>query len=231
MMPQAIGYNNSTLMVRVINDLDIVRVPFSFRSVTPPTGEALADEIIDVVSAIKKVPNNAFDNIHEAIQKSKASKQSDEEMKTQYKELCGRLTAAATALKLEEMKVVQEEIEKLAREFPSVLFSDEGDVPAGGASYSTAKPPAPDDIIKPPNYFKQARIKTIDNESMVILLEIEASCQCGDGCATNMKAARLVEGQIGLQATFIVFGTDRQTTLFIYFPAGSKNKSKLSYYS
>ena len=51
----------NTVMLRVISpELDVVKVPFSFKSVRALTGEVLCDEIIEAISSIKKVNGNAY---------------------------------------------------------------------------------------------------------------------------------------------------------------------------
>ena len=56
---------------------------------------------------------------------------------------------------------------------------------------------------KPP-MFKLAELKSIDNDT--ILLEVKPenvpTAICGDGCATNMKASRLLEAGYGLKSPF-----------------------------
>ena len=57
-----------------------------------------------------------------------------------------------------------------------------------------------------PDYFKPATITSVDKEKSMIHLDIPAevtpTAQYGDGCATNMKAARCVKSEIGLASPF-----------------------------
>ena len=70
---------------------------------------------------------------------------------------------------------------------------------------------AEEDIRPTPCYFKMATIKNVDKAEKVIYLNVQSecspTCQCGDGCATNMKAARLVDEIVGVKSPFTRCGS------------------------
>ena len=127
----------NTMMIRVATDgMEVVRVPFSFRNVASLTGEALYNEIIDTVSAMKKVMNNASETIFAALN-------SDETVNANKKlceELCAKLETAAHTADLDEMGHIQNEMKKLVAEHPEVKTVDGG---------SDSPPPGADNEILP----------------------------------------------------------------------------------
>ena len=196
----------NTMFIRVVtDDCEIIPAPFSFRSVQSLTGEALCDEIIDVVSAVKQVDNNAFKRIYDEIKKSKQGGNDIAAIREKYNALCVKLQTAAQSLQIDVMTSIQNEMQELINAHPSAMKDLNSTTLDESLNQGTANSEF-DDLQKPPNYFKLAIIKNVNNKDLIIVLEIDSSnipcCQCGDGCATNLKAARLVETKIGLIATF-----------------------------
>lgn len=150
----------------------------------------MCSNIIDVVSSIKKVEGNAYSSIHKELKQ--LEKKDEANAKEDYRALCKELHSAASNMEIEQIANIQTKMTDLINEFPNINSNGNDD-----SSSSTSSPADIDPIAQPPNYFKLARINSIDEEKKVINLEVEASnvptSQCGDGCSTNMKAARLVE--------------------------------------
>ena len=85
------GKQLNTVMLRVvIEETDIMRVPFSFKNVAYLTGEVLCYEITDIISSIKKVKGNAFEKISDALKEEKLCHATEA-----YHEICEKLKIAA----------------------------------------------------------------------------------------------------------------------------------------
>ena len=155
------------------------------------SGEVLCSNIIDVISSIKKVEGNAYSSIHKELKK--LEKKDEAKAKEDYHALCKELQSAASNMNIEEIANIQTKMTDLINEFPNIKSNGNDD----SSSSTISQPIDMDPIAQPPNYFKLARINSINEENRIINLEVESSnvpiCQCGDGCSTNMKAARLVE--------------------------------------
>ena len=160
----------------------ITKVPFNFRQVPGSlTGEVLAEEIIDNISLVKKVKNNVASTISEALL-SRSNSTNDRTSKID--ELHSQLKEATNVLDLERVQRISLEIQDLVNSSHGTGLSDDIIIP------------------KPPNYFKMATLKGVDHESKIIHLEIRSenvpTSICGDSCATNLKANRLVTEIYGI---------------------------------
>ena len=178
----------NTVMLRVVtSELDVVKVPFSFKSVPSLTREALCAEIIENVSSIKKVHGNAFENII-----GKLESQDENEVNLKYRSLKEGLKVAAEKVDLDALNSIQEEI-KILLENNTGLEESGGGV---GQASTKGTHDTGHNIYPKPSYFKLATIKNANTEEKVIHLEVQSenvpTCQCGVAVPQTLRLLTLL---------------------------------------
>ena len=116
-----------------------------------------------------------------------------------YKCLNNKLTELTKQKLWGKLEEVTGEIQLMENEFPHLAYLDVEEIPDATES---RKPVLSHGIPVRPDYFKMATIHAIDEDSKEIRLVVDPTstptCQNGDGCAVNLKGARLVEEQLGI---------------------------------
>lgn len=178
---------NTVILRAVSPNGSITKVPFSFNQVPGSlTGEVLAEEIMTNISSVKTVKNNAASSISKALVDSSQSENRDLE-KLQQLQLS--LKEAVDALDFESMNTLTSSIQALQAEMAN-----------NNQSTITENTIIP----TPPHYFKISILKGVDHGEKIIHLEISPenvpTSICGDSCATNLKANRLVKSWYGVSS-------------------------------
>lgn len=210
----------NTTFLRVVDHdtLAIHRVPFTLRQVPGSfTGEVLCEELIQVISNVKKVKDNAFDQIETIL--IEASKGDDEpSIEQAYKALRTKIEELAQKKMWGKLSDVSDEVQQMESDHPHLSTLDLSTV-----GVATSSPASVDiDVPARPPYFKIASVQGVDVHDKVIRLTVEAentpTLQIGDGCQVNVKGARLVEETIGMPSSFsrchthIAHGSTRRGT-------------------
>ena len=177
----------NTVILRAVDDQGyITKVPFNFNQVPGSlTGEVLANEIMENISLVRKVKNNASEKISAALKSSALVDNSESQKKLEV--LREQFKVAANALDFENSDYIKATIQDLQKEMSN-------------AQHSSIKK---DTIIPiPPHYFRISTLKGIDHSEHIIYLEISPSnvptAICGDRCATNVKSNRLITEWYGI---------------------------------
>ena len=108
----------NTVILRAVDAKGrITKVPFNFRQVPGSlTGEALAEEIIDNISLVKKVKNSASSTITQALLFN--SNSTNEQQTSKLDELHSQLKEASNVLDLEKVQQITLEIQHLQDSAP-----------------------------------------------------------------------------------------------------------------
>ena len=88
------------------------KIPGSF------TGEALCEELINEISAIKTQDNNATDNICNAVEEYFTDKNKDLEPVGQYRKLHEELKQAAKKAEMNKLMEIKAEMDSLVQKYP-----------------------------------------------------------------------------------------------------------------
>ena len=195
----------NTVFVRAVSsDGEITPVPFRMKQVAGSlTGEVLAEDVMLEICNVKEVKKNAASRIEAAL-KSSSSHQSDAD-RVRLESCRTELQEAALNLDLDKIDILKGEICELQSKSSITSIIDKNTV-----------------IPTTPHYFKISKLQGVDHERKVIDLMIEKenvpTSVCGDNCATNKKACRLMKENYGLQcpvgacASHVSSGTIRRIT-------------------
>ena len=154
---------------------------------------------------------NAFENIIGILES-----QDENDVNLKYRSLKEGLKVAAEKVDLDALNSIHEEI-KILLENNTGLEESGGGV--GQASSKGTHDTGHDIYPKPPSYFKLATIKNANKEEKVIHLEVQSENvpTCGDGCATNIKAAYLVSKELSSFYKMWVSCISRDNEAVVYF--------------
>ena len=196
----------NTVFLRVVDSktLDIYKVPYSMRKVPGSFArEVLCEELIKHISGVKKVEGQSAYDVIVSKLIEKNSKKTELTVEQQYKLLCTKLEDYTQKKMGGKLSSVSEEIQKMEAEHDELHDIDLNRI---DPVHATTSEIMLEDIPPRPQYFKLATLQSIDEASKEIRLVVDPSniptVQIGDGCSVNLKAARLVEEQVGINSPF-----------------------------
>ena len=191
----------NTTILRVVTDGGkIVKVPYNMKKVAGSlTGEVLCEEVMKEICSIRKVENNATQTVRKYLESSSSGE-------NEVKNLQNDLKAATEEFDFEKIEEISSKLKIVKEKYDS--WKDPGGI---------------SEQILPtfPHFFHISKIKGYDKEKKILHLEIASYdypvSVCGDSCATNLKAQRLMEELYGILSPFsncsshIASGTIRRT--------------------
>ena len=150
------------------------------------TGEVLCEEIINQISQVKTVKNNAASAISEALLSSSDDDTHEDQLEDYYKQL--KQAADAIDFEKDQLRALIQEKQEQRQQ----------------ASDLTPRIDKETVIPKLPHYFKITTIEGIDHSTRTIHLTNAPSnvpiSICGYNCTTNLKACQLVAERYGIQS-------------------------------